>query len=68
MIENAGMSSRTIKLTPCFWKEFSYGGCLEFGEECTTVNTSEVTDVALPVELLSNNSETRGLLEIKTSR
>ena len=54
--------------TPSFGQQFSDSCRLQLGEESTTVNGPEVTDISLPVELFGDDSETRSLLQIKTRR
>ena len=56
------------KRTPCFWQELSNGGSLEFSEERASMNGSEMANVSVPVQLLSDNCESRSLLKIKTGR
>ena len=59
---------RKDRRTPRFGKEFSDGRGLEFGEEGTTVNRTEVADIAHPVQFLGNDCETGRLLKIEAGR
>ena len=52
---------------PTLGQERSYSGGFEFGEECTTVNASKVTDVSLPIEFFGDDGETGGLLKVEPS-
>jgi hypothetical protein len=35
--------------TPCLGKQSPHRGCLEFCEEGTSVNTSEMADISMPI-------------------
>lgn len=62
------MWSRRSVHTPCFREQFPDCSGLELGEERSTVNTPEMTDVSVPIELFGNDGEARSLLEIQTCR
>jgi hypothetical protein len=59
-----GSMDRT-KETPGFRKKFTHSSCLEFSKECTTMDTTEVRNVSIKVELFSNNGIARKLLQNK---
>ena len=54
------------KLTPGFRKQLSYCSRLQLGEEGTTMDAAEMTEVTVKVEFLGNNGVTRSLLQIQT--
>jgi hypothetical protein len=53
---------RNIDSTPRLGKQLPHCGCLEFCEEGASMNTSEMADIPMPIQLFCNNSETCGLL------
>jgi hypothetical protein len=55
------------KETPSFWKQFTNSGGLEFSEESTTMDTTEMGDVSIEVKLFSHNGVSGSLLQIQTS-
>lgn len=49
--------SREIRHTPCLWEKLSNSGGFKLSEEGTTVYTSKMTDVSVPVKLLGDDSK-----------
>jgi len=54
-------------LTPGLWEQLPHSGSLQLCEEGTTVYTTEVTDISIPVKLFCNYCEPGSLLKIESS-
>jgi hypothetical protein len=48
--------------TPGLGKQLPYRGRFQFGKKGTPMNTPEMTDVPIPIQLFGNNRETCCLL------
>jgi len=55
-------------LTPGLWEKLPHSSGLQLCKESTTVHTTEVTEIPIPIKLLCNYCESGSLMQVESSR